>query len=75
MRAFATAAPAALILVLAGCASTGATGSDNDTVQRLAADCRARGGVLVPSGEATGRPQVDNACRITGGASRLTDGG
>ena len=39
--------------------------------RRLADDCRERGGVLTPSGAMTGRPQVDNVCRISGGATRL----
>ena len=33
------------------------------------------GGILVPNGQQSGRPQTDNVCRITGGASRLTSGG
>jgi len=40
--------------------------------EALAADCKARGGILVPTGGATTRPEEDNVCRISGAAlSRL----
>ncbi len=58
---------------LSACASTGqAVGGLGDTTAELAAQCRERGGILVPSGRPpTGRPQTDNACQINGGASRI----
>ena len=40
-------------------------------LRQLEADCTARGGILTPTQQQTGRPQTDNACRITGGASRI----
>jgi predicted Rossmann-fold nucleotide-binding protein len=40
--------------------------------EKLAAECDARGGILAPTGGQTGRPETDNVCKITGGASRLT---
>lgn len=55
-------------LALAGCSSTGTNQYQAD-FDRLEADCRAREGILVPTGKMSGRPQVDNACRITGGPS------
>jgi hypothetical protein len=64
-----------LVLIAAAtsaCATT-PSGENRYTAQldRLAADCRARGGVLTPNGSATtGRPELDYACRITG-ATRL----
>ena len=77
MRTLIAFAPVALVLGLTACASTTAPGGNsyNDELQRLAADCQARGGILTPTGQQSGRPQTDNACRITGGASRLTTGG
>jgi hypothetical protein len=60
-------------LTLAGCATSGVEGHNRYTAEldRLTADCRARGGVLTPNGNATsGRPEIDYACRITG-ATRL----
>ncbi|HEX8661854.1 MAG TPA: hypothetical protein VF686_08295 [Brevundimonas sp.] len=67
--------PALLLLAAAGCApTTGGNRYDND-LQRLTADCTARGGILAPTGQQTGRPETDNVCKITGGASRLTSGG
>ena len=32
---------------------------------RLSADCEARGGTLSPTGEQSGRPQLDNVCKVT----------
>lgn len=68
-------APVVLILGLAACASTG-TSRYSEELRQLDADCRARGGILAPTGgPTTGRPQTDNVCKITGGASRIPEGG
>jgi hypothetical protein len=72
MSRLAVFAPAVLILGLAACASTG-TSRYTDELRELEADCRDRGGILAPTGQQTGRPQTDNVCRITGGASRIPD--
>lgn len=74
MRMLKYAAPV-LLLAAAACAPT--TGGDHyaNELQRLSAECTARGGVLAPTSQQTGRPQTDNVCKITGGASRLTNGG
>ena len=40
-------------------------------LERLSAECTARGGILTPTGNQSARPQTDYACRINGGASRL----
>ncbi|HWQ85125.1 hypothetical protein [Brevundimonas sp.] len=69
MRAFTLAAPV-LFLLVAGCAPTTGGARADDELQRLAADCTARDGILVATGRQTGRPRLDNACRIIG-ASRL----
>ena len=72
MRNLIVIGPAALGLALSACAST-PDADRADELERLAADCEARGGILVPSGAAlTGRPEADNYCRITGGASRIS---
>ena len=56
-------------LVLAGCAGMPASGGPTE-YERLADDCRERGGILVNSGRPpTGRVQVDNVCEIRGGGS------
>lgn len=75
MRVLTFALPALLLMAVAGCAPT--TGGDHYTneLQRLTEQCSARGGILSPTGEQSGRPQTDNVCKITGGASRLTTGG
>jgi len=66
MRIVLFAAPAALALTLSACATAGGENPHATEVERLAAECQARGGILTPSGENTGRPQVDNVCRISG---------
>ncbi len=75
MRVLTFALPTLLLMAVAGCAPT--TGGDHYTneLQRLTEQCSARGGILSPTGEQSGRPQTDNVCKITGGASRLTTGG
>ena len=75
MRPLILAAPAALLLALAACASTSGSSTYADELKQLSDSCEARGGILSPTGQQSGRPQNDNVCRITGGASRLTNGG
>ena len=56
-------------LTLAGCASAPSDRGPTD-YERLADDCRARGGILVNSGQPmTGRVEIDNVCEIRGGGS------
>lgn len=68
-------APALLLLAATGCAPTATGDRYASDLQRLTEDCSARGGILSPTGQQTGRPQTDNVCKITGEASRLTSGG
>jgi hypothetical protein len=76
MSRLAVFAPAVLVLGLAACASDGGTSRYSEELRQLNEDCAARGGILVPSGgPTTGRPQTDNICKISGGASRLPEGG
>jgi hypothetical protein len=74
MRPLILAAPA-LLLALAACASTAGSSNYAQELKQLSDSCEARGGILSPTGQQSGRPQNDNVCRITGGASRLTNGG
>ncbi|TPW04846.1 MAG: Uncharacterized protein FD125_967 [bacterium] len=74
MRPLILAAPA-LLLALTACASTGGSSTYAQELQQLSDTCEARGGILVPTGQQSGRPQNDNVCRISGGASRITTGG
>jgi len=62
---------AILALTLSACASTGGPSHEQADMQRMSADCQARGGILSPTGQLTGRPQIDYACKISGGASRI----
>jgi hypothetical protein len=66
MRIVLVAAPAALVLTLSACASGMGENRYETEYQRLAADCEARGGILSPTGSQSGRPQLDNVCKITG---------
>lgn len=65
MRIVLLAAPAALALTLSACASGMGGDQYGSELQRLAADCEARGGILSPTGQQSGRPQLDNVCKIT----------
>ena len=56
-------------LLLAGCASPPGPERPGELAQAIA-DCRARGGVLIPFGTTTGRVETDFACQINGPPSR-----
>ncbi|QYF86469.1 hypothetical protein [Brevundimonas sp. PAMC22021] len=61
------------LAMLAACASTGGPNRYQAEYDRLEADCRARDGILQPTGSQSAQPARDYVCRITGGASPLTD--
>ena len=65
MRIVLFAAAAALALTLSACASDMGPNHYQTQMERLAADCAARGGVLSPPGSQSGRPQLDNVCKVT----------
>lgn len=58
-------------LALGSCATDRNLPSYKQEMDKLDADCVARGGILTPSGMQTGRPQADYLCKITGAASRI----
>ena len=63
---------AVMAAALAGCASgPSVEGSYSARVDKLAAECQARGGILIPTGQESSQPAADNACKITGSTSRL----
>lgn len=74
MRPLIFAAPAALLLALSACASGSGMSRYEEDLRKLTADCEARGGILVPTRAATGRPETEYACQISGGATRLPGG-
>ena len=74
MRIALFVAPAALAVTLSACASGMGTSRYQTELARLAADCEARGGVLSPTGQQSGRPQLDNVCKITGQPSSRIGG-
>lgn len=71
MRPLILLAPAALLL-LSACATSTASPENaySAQLQRLAEDCRARGGILSPTGATTGRVETENVCRINGQPAR-----
>lgn len=71
MRIAVAFAPLMLILSLAACASAPGQDRYGTELERLSADCQARGGILATTGQQSGRPQNDNVCRLTGGGGRL----
>lgn len=75
MRIRILAAPVVLGLALAACASdptvTDRYSSDFD---RLTEQCRARGGILSPTGGTTGRPQTEYVCEVRGQTGRAPSG-
>lgn len=75
MRIVLLAAPAALALTLSACASDMRPNSYSAQLERLAADCEARGGILSPTGQQSGRPQTDNVCKVTGQPGRAPSAG
>ena len=74
MRIALFAAPAALAVTLSACASGMGPSHYETELARLAADCEARGGVLSPTGQQSGRPQLDNVCKITAQPSTRVGG-
>jgi hypothetical protein len=75
MRKLILAALAITPLGLGACASAPhgqtAQNSSQREIDRLDSQCKARGGMLVPSGRMTGREPLDNVCKINGGASLI----
>jgi hypothetical protein len=75
MRKLILAAVAIIPLSLGACASSPTRTAQNNSSQReidrLESQCKARGGMLMPSGRMTGREPLDNVCKINGGASLI----
>lgn len=67
------------LLALTACLTACATGlmapavpgSYRAEMDRLEAECTARGGILIASGRQSGQPALDNPCKINGPATRL----
>ncbi len=55
---------------LGACAPSGTRlPTQREELAKLTADCEARGGILTPTGQVTGREPLDNYCRIVSGPS------
>jgi hypothetical protein len=74
MRIVLFAAPAALAVALSACATGMGETRYQAELEELAADCRARGGILSPTGRQSGKPALDNVCKITGQPSGRVGG-
>ncbi|MDQ1154703.1 hypothetical protein [Brevundimonas sp. SORGH_AS_0993] len=70
MRSLVLAAVA--LPLLSACASTGGVSSYQKDLDRLEASCKAREGILTPTGMQTGHPETEYACTIVGGATRIS---
>ncbi len=58
-------------LALGACATGKPMPTYQQELDKLEAECTARGGILTTSGAATGRVQTDYLCKITGGPARI----
>ncbi|WP_269220389.1 hypothetical protein [Brevundimonas vesicularis] len=70
MRLFILSA-AAILPLLSGCGTMGATNTYQQELSALEAACTRDQGILTPTGVQTARPQTEYACKITGGATRI----
>jgi hypothetical protein len=73
MRTLIVFTPILLGLSLSAC-STAGTDTYISDLQRLSDSCRARGGILAPTGSQSGRAETDNVCEIRGGTGRAPSG-
>jgi putative hemolysin len=64
-------ASTALALTLAACAASPGQDRYTSEFDKLSADCQARGGILAPTSQQTGRPQTDNVCELRNGGGRI----
>ena len=53
-------------ILLAACAGDNHPSTSAAELERLRADCEARGGILRPTGRLSGTPALDNPCIIRG---------
>ena len=56
-------------VLLAACAGNSRPPTSAAELERLRADCEARGGMLRPTGRLSGTPALDNPCIIRGAAT------
>lgn len=70
MRSLTVLTLSALAVAASACAPTTRGNAYVNEMERLAADCQARGGILAPTGRQSGQAALDNACQLTS-ASRI----
>lgn len=70
MRTWTVLTLSVLAVAASACASTTRGNVYSNEVERLAADCQTRGGILQATGSHTGQAAADNYCKLTN-ASRI----
>ncbi|WP_333591694.1 hypothetical protein [Brevundimonas sp.] len=70
MRTLTVLTLSVLAVAASACATTTRGNVYSNEVERLAADCQARGGILQATGAHTGHAPADNYCKLTN-ASRI----
>lgn len=70
MRTLTVLTLSVLAVAASACAATTRGNVYSNEVERLAADCQARGGILQATGSHTGHAAADNYCKLTS-ASRI----
>ena len=65
MRTLTVLTLSVLAVVASACASSTRGNVYSNEVERLAADCQARGGILQPTGSHTAHAATDNFCKLT----------
>jgi hypothetical protein len=76
MNSHLTLSIVAVALGVGACAMTPRDGAPQGyaaNLERLRADCMARGGILTPVSGSTGRAETDHVCELRGPATRLQD--
>lgn len=70
MRTLTVLTLSVLAVAASACASSTSGNAYSNAVERLAADCQSRGGILQPTGGQSGNAAADNVCKLNG-ASRI----
>lgn len=70
MRTLTVLSLSILAVAASACASSVSGNVYSNEVERLAADCQSRGGILQATGSHTGQAAADNYCKLTN-ASRI----
>jgi len=70
MRTLTIFTPVVLGLALSACSTASGPNRYDTDLQKLTEECRARGGILAPTGGQSSSPRTDNVCEIRGQPAR-----